>query len=95
MLGEKPLGRGDSMPWSTTVGKPAHKTGRHNCRLNSAPSGYSLIPWLPALTGHIRSAEDTDRFLWDFRRTLGELLARITTGKFNRLAPSARHDSLR
>jgi hypothetical protein len=38
--------------------------------------GYSLISWLPALTGRIvSSAEDTDRFLWDFRRTLGELLA--------------------
>jgi len=38
--------------------------------------GYALIPWLPALTGRIiGSAESTDRFLWDFRRTLGELIA--------------------
>jgi (4-O-methyl)-D-glucuronate---lignin esterase len=37
--------------------------------------GYDLLPWLPALTGRIiGSAEETDRFLWDFRRTLGELL---------------------
>ena len=38
--------------------------------------GYDLHVWLPALTGRvIGSAEATDRFLWDFRRTLGELLA--------------------
>jgi hypothetical protein len=38
--------------------------------------GYDARPWLPALTGVvIKSSEDTDRFLWDFRRTLGQLLA--------------------
>jgi hypothetical protein len=38
--------------------------------------GYTLLPWLPALTGRvIGSASQTDRFLWDFRRTLGEMLA--------------------
>jgi hypothetical protein len=38
--------------------------------------GYDLHRWLPALAGQIiGSAEMTDRFLWDFRRTLGELLA--------------------
>ena len=38
--------------------------------------GYDARPWLPALTGVvIKSTEDTDRFLWDFRRTLGQLLA--------------------
>jgi alpha-L-rhamnosidase len=38
--------------------------------------GYDLRPWLPALTGVIiGSVAETDRFLWDFRRTLGELLA--------------------
>jgi len=38
--------------------------------------GYDARPWLPALTGAvIKSTEDTDRFLWDFRRTLGQLLA--------------------
>jgi hypothetical protein len=38
--------------------------------------GYELKPWLLALTGRvIGSAETTDRFLWDFRRTLGELIA--------------------
>jgi hypothetical protein len=38
--------------------------------------GYDPRPWLPALTGVvIESSADTDRFLWDFRRTLGQLLA--------------------
>lgn len=38
--------------------------------------GYSLLPWLPVLTGHvIKSAEASDQFLWDYRRTLAELVA--------------------
>ena len=38
--------------------------------------GYDMIPWLPVLTGHIvESAEASDRFLWDFRKTIGELTA--------------------
>ena len=38
--------------------------------------GYDARPWLPALTGVIiKSTYDTDRFLWDFRRTIGQLLA--------------------
>ena len=37
--------------------------------------GYDMIPWLPVLTGHIvESAGASDRFLWDFRKTLGDLL---------------------
>jgi len=36
--------------------------------------GYDIVPWLPALTGHIvENAEASDRFLWDFRKTIGEL----------------------
>ena len=38
--------------------------------------GYDMSSWLPVLTGHIvESAEASDRFLWDFRKTLGELVA--------------------
>jgi hypothetical protein len=37
--------------------------------------GYDLLRWLPALTGRIvDSAAASDGFLWDFRRTLGELV---------------------
>jgi hypothetical protein len=38
--------------------------------------GYDALPWLPTLTGAvIESPEATDRFLWDFRRTIAELLS--------------------
>ena len=41
-----------------------------------ARRGYELTPWLPALTGKvISSAKESDEFLWDFRRTLEELVA--------------------
>ena len=37
---------------------------------------YDPHPWLPALTGVvIKSTEDTNRFLWDFRRTIAQLIA--------------------
>jgi len=38
--------------------------------------GYDPTPYLPALTGQIvEGAAISDRFLWDFRRTLADLLA--------------------
>jgi hypothetical protein len=38
--------------------------------------GYDMLPWLPVLTGHIvESAAASDRFLWDFRKTLADLVA--------------------
>ena len=38
--------------------------------------GYTPTPYLPALTGHIvENADVSDRFLWDFRRTLADLWA--------------------
>ncbi|MEJ2544045.1 MAG: glycosyl hydrolase [Calditrichaceae bacterium] len=38
--------------------------------------GYDATPYLPALTGRvIESAEVSDRFLWDFRRTLADMFA--------------------
>jgi len=38
--------------------------------------GYSMTPWLPVLAGHIvESAGASDRFLWDFRQTLSDLVA--------------------
>ena len=37
--------------------------------------GYDPLPWLPTLTGIVvENARDSDRFLWDFRRTLSDLL---------------------
>ena len=38
--------------------------------------GYDPTPWLPALTGAIvGSQQDSDRFLYDYRRTLADLMA--------------------
>jgi alpha-L-rhamnosidase/F5/8 type C domain len=38
--------------------------------------GYDPHPWLPVLTGRVvENSEASDRFLWDFRQTLSEMLA--------------------
>lgn len=38
--------------------------------------GYNPMPWLPVLTGHIvENSEASDRFLWDFRKTIADLIA--------------------
>lgn len=38
--------------------------------------GYSLLPWLPALTGIlVEGTQESDAFLWDFRKTIAELIA--------------------
>lgn len=37
--------------------------------------GYSLLKWLPALTGRVvQSTLETEKFLWDFRKTIGEMI---------------------
>lgn len=37
--------------------------------------GYSLIPFMPVLTGHIiKSAEASEQFLFDFRQTLADMV---------------------
>ena len=36
--------------------------------------GYDPVPWIPVLTGHIvESADASDRFLWDLRKTVADL----------------------
>jgi hypothetical protein len=38
--------------------------------------GYSIIPWLPVLTGEIvQSSDASEKFLFDFRKTLSEMVA--------------------
>ena len=38
--------------------------------------GYNLNSWIPVLTGRIvKSREASEQFLWDFRKTIGELIA--------------------
>lgn len=53
----------------------------------TALRGYDPVPWLPALTGTIiGSREQSDRFLYDYRRTLGDLLAREHYGTVAQVA---------
>ncbi len=45
--------------------------------------GYSMVPWLPVLAGYVvQSSEASDRFLWDFRQTIADL---ITENHYNQL----------
>jgi hypothetical protein len=45
--------------------------------------GYDPIPWLPVLSGRfVESGEMSERFLWDFRRTIGDLFAENYFGYF-------------
>ncbi|MGJ5641454.1 glycosyl hydrolase [Formosa sp. S-31] len=38
--------------------------------------GYSLVKWLPVLIGRsVKSVTESEKFLWDFRKTIGELIA--------------------
>lgn len=38
--------------------------------------GYDPSPWLPVLTGQVvESPEASDRFLWDYRKTIADLIA--------------------
>ena len=38
--------------------------------------GYSIIPWMPVLSGHVvKSSQASEQFLFDFRKTLGDLVA--------------------
>jgi hypothetical protein len=49
-------------------------------------NGYSIRQYLPALTGRVvGDADTTDRFLWDLRRTQGDLMADNYYGKFTEL----------
>lgn len=47
---------------------------------------YDLSAYLPALAGYyVDSEEVTERFLWDFRRTIGDLMAENYYGRFSEL----------
>ncbi|MFV8817556.1 glycosyl hydrolase [Haliea sp. E17] len=49
--------------------------------------GYSALPWLPTLTGEvIGSREQSDRFLYDFRRTIADLHASEHYGTIAKVA---------
>lgn len=48
--------------------------------------GYDPLPWMVSLTGRaVQEIEVTERFLWDYRRTVGELLADNYAGHLREL----------
>ena len=48
--------------------------------------GYDPTPYLPAMAGYVvGSADVSDRFLWDFRRTLADMWAEYHYGTMTRL----------
>lgn len=48
---------------------------------------YDCRDYLPALAGYyVESGEETERFLWDFRRTIGDLMAKNYYGRFRDLS---------
>jgi hypothetical protein len=48
---------------------------------------YDPMPWLPVLTGRVVGSEDqSDRFLWDLRRLVAELVARDYVGALSDLS---------
>lgn len=54
--------------------------------------GYDLAPWMPALAGVVLdSAEATERFLWDWRKTISELTAEC----YDHLTEIARNHGLK
>ena len=49
--------------------------------------GYDPLPWLPVITGRIvQGRELSERFLWDVRQTVSELLVQNYAGRFRQLA---------
>lgn len=52
--------------------------------------GYDLMPFLPVLTGRVvGSLEISERFLWDLRQTVSELVIENYAGHFRELAHAA------
>jgi hypothetical protein len=48
--------------------------------------GYDATPWLPVLTGRVvESAAASERFLWDFRKTIADLIATEHYGELERV----------
>lgn len=55
--------------------------------------GYDLRPWLPVLTGRVvGSVLDSERFLWDFRKTITTLMHENYFGRMSALCHKARKE---
>jgi alpha-L-rhamnosidase len=71
LVGPGPL---DALLSDSIESGPQNWTGRIRARF-AALRGYDLLPWLPALAGYVvADAGSSDRFLFDYRRTVSDLL---------------------
>jgi len=70
------------------VGNDSWEVGSQNWTGNMVEKfrelrGYDPRPWMPVLTGQIiESSQASDRFLWDFRRTISDLIVHEHYGQF-------------
>ena len=49
-------------------------------------NGYDITKYLPAITGKVvESVDETERFLWDYRKTLSDLIIKNYYGRFSEL----------
>lgn len=70
----------DSYEVGTANWTPAFATNFKELR------GYNCRLFLPTIAGYyVESGEKTERFLWDFRRTIGDLMATNYYGRFREL----------
>ena len=51
-------------------------------------NGYSILPWLPVMAGGriVNSSEESNRFLWDLRRTIANMISENYWTVMNQLA---------
>ena len=57
--------------------------------------GYDPVPWMPVLAGQVvESAEASDQFLWDFRKTIADLIADEHYGQLEATLHEWRHGAL-
>lgn len=62
--------------WTSNFANEFQQLRSYDCRL-----------YLPTLAGYyVESGEETERFLWDFRRTIGDLMAENYYGRFRDLS---------
>ena len=81
-------GQGAGLDAHRQLGSRARKTGRPACARNSNKRrGYDLLPLLPTFTGRVvDSLEVSERFLWDLRQTVSDMLIENYAGHFRTLA---------
>jgi hypothetical protein len=82
LMGERGLGNMITDSWEAGV---ANWTDDMRSEFG-ARAGYDITPFLPVLTGRVvESAEASERFLWDFRRVVGDLTVDNHYGEISRL----------